>query len=175
MTDNPMTREPEIPVTPAVRMLRAAGVDFRPHLYEYLDRGGTRHAAASLNVPEHDVVKTLVMEARQEGAPKRVLLVLMHGDCEVSTKQLARVIGVKRVSPASRDDVERLTGYVPGSVSPFGTKAVLPVYVEETVLDLERFFINGGRRGLQVEIRPSDLQRVLEVIPVKVGIPSERD
>lgn len=166
-------KESEIPATPAVRALRAAGVDFRPHLYEYLDRGGTRHASAALNVPEHEVVKTLVMEVRQAGEPGRGLLVLMHGDCEVSTKELARVLGVKRVSPAGRDDVEKLTGYVPGSVSPFGTRTALPVYVEGTVLELERFFINGGRRGFQVEIRPSDLQRVLPVIPVRVGIPRE--
>lgn len=165
-------KEPEIPVTPAVRALRAAGVEFRPHLYAYQPKGGARHAASVLQVPVHAVVKTLVMEAKQEGE-RRVLLILMHGDCEVSTKQLARVLGVKSVSPTSEADVERFTGYVPGGVSPFGTRTALPVYVEETVLGLERLYINGGRRGLQVEIRPSDLQRVLQPVPVRVGIPSE--
>jgi Cys-tRNA(Pro) deacylase len=120
-------------------------------------------------VDEHTVAKTLVMETREAGR-KKTFLVLMHGDREVSTKQLARLLGVKAVSPASESDVEKNTGYIPGGVSPFGTRAPLAVYVEETILDLEKIYVNGGKRGFQVEISPQELVRVLGAIPVRVGI-----
>jgi Cys-tRNA(Pro) deacylase len=167
-------KEPEVPVTPAVRVLRAAGVSFTPHLYDYLDRGGTRHAAESLHIEEHAVVKTLVMEAEGDAGRRRPLLVLMHGDLEVSTKQLARFLNVKTVSSASPTAVETYTGYLPGGVSPFGTRSSLSVYVEQTLLGLQSVYINGGKRGFLVAIHPSDLQRVLAAVPVAVGIRGSR-
>lgn len=163
-------KDPAIPSTPAVRALRAAGASFVPRLYPYVERGGTRHAAECLGVAEHQVIKTLLMEAQWEGGRKRPLLVLMHGDLEVSTKQLARILGVKGVTPASEGDVVRHTGYQPGGVSPFGTRATLPVYMEEGILSLERVYINGGRRGFLVEISPRLIQEVLGGVTVQVGI-----
>ena len=147
---------------------------FKPHLYNYLDRGGTRHAAESLQVEEHAVIKTLVMEAESDAGKRRPLLVLMHGDLEVSTKQLARFLNAKTVSPASAPAVEKYTGYLPGGVSPFGTRSPLSVYVEQTVLGLQSVYINGGKRGFLVAIRTSDLQRVLTAVPVAVGIRGSR-
>jgi Cys-tRNA(Pro) deacylase len=158
-----------VPATPAVRALRAAGVAFTPRFYEYLERGGTRHSAEALGVPEHEVVKTLVMEARRSGGPEP-LLVLMHGDREVSTKQLARQIGAREVAPASPEAVEKHTGYVPGGVSPFGPRKRLPVYVERSVLSLPRVLVNGGRRGFLVEISPEVFASVLAATPVDVAI-----
>jgi Cys-tRNA(Pro) deacylase len=159
----------DIPVTTAVRALRAAGVPFAPHLYAWVEHGGTSHAAAALGVWEHEVVKTLVMEA-DEGGKKRMVLVLMHGDREVSTKELARFLRVKTIAPASETGVTRATGYLPGGVSPFGTRAALPVLVEESILELGRIFINGGKRGFLVEIAPAELLRVLRAVPVRLGI-----
>jgi Cys-tRNA(Pro) deacylase len=152
-----------------VRALRAAGVAFTPHFYAYVERGGTRHSAEALGVPEHSVVKTLVMEARRAGPPEP-LLVLMHGDREVSTKQLARQIGAREVAPASPAAVERHTGYVPGGVSPFGTRKALPVHVERSVFGLERVLVNGGRRGFLVEISPEVFRRLLSPVEVDVAI-----
>jgi len=158
-----------VPATSAVRALRAAGVAFTPRFYEYVERGGTRHSAEALGVPEHEVVKTLVMEARRSGGPEP-LLVLMHGDREVSTKQLARQIGAREIAPASADAVEKHTGYVPGGVSPFGPRKRLPVYVERSVLALPRVLVNGGRRGFLVEVVPEVFPRVLGAVPVDVAI-----
>jgi Cys-tRNA(Pro) deacylase len=118
------------------------------------------------------VVKTLVFEAEAEGGRKKPLLVLMHGDCEVSTRQLARFLGVKTVAPASMAGVEKATGYIPGGVSPFGTRTPLPVYVEETVLALDRLYLNGGKRGFLLEIRPADLLRLLAATAVQVALSS---
>lgn len=153
------------PVTPAVRVLREQGVAFVPHVFDYVEHGGTRHSAESLNVPEHEVVKTLVMEA--DGGD--TLLVLMHGDREVSAKQLARVLGVKRVQPSDAAAAQRATGYEFGGTSPFGTRKTLPVYVERSVLALGRIFINGGKRGFLVEMAPAELTRVLQATPVDVA------
>ncbi len=163
-------KTPPVPVTPAVRALRAAGVAFIPHVYAYVERGGTRHSAEALNVPEHSVVKTLCMEARGKGTAPEPLLVLMHGDREVSTRELARQIGAREVSPASVAAVEKHTGYVPGGVSPFGTRKALPVYVEASVLELPSFFVNGGKRGFLVEITPDELVRVVAPTPVRVAV-----
>ena len=162
-------KDQDMPVTTAVRALRAAGVAFVPHLYDYAEHGGTRQVAQVFGVDEHRVVKTLVMEKREAGR-KEAFLVLMHGDREVSTRQLARLLGVKAVSPAGEADVEKSTGYIPGGVSPFGTRTPHTVYVEETILDLGKIYINGGKRGFQVEISPQELVRVLGAIPVHVGI-----
>jgi Cys-tRNA(Pro) deacylase len=158
-----------VPATSAVRALRAAGVPFTPRFYEYVERGGTRHSAEALGVPEHEVVKTLVMEARRSGGPEP-LIVLMHGDREVSTRQLARQIGAREIAPASPDAVEKHTGYVPGGVSPFGPRKKLPVYVERSVLALPRVLVNGGRRGFLVEVAPEVFARVLGAVAVDVAI-----
>jgi Cys-tRNA(Pro) deacylase len=162
-------KDQDVPVTTAVRALRRAGVSFVPHLYDYVEHGGTKQVAQVFGKDEHIVVKTLVMETREAGR-KKFFLVLMHGDHEVSTKQLARLLDVKAVSTASEADVEKSTGYIPGGVSPFGTRTPLSVYVEETILGLEKIYINGGKRGFQVEISPQELVRVLGAIPVHVGI-----
>lgn len=151
-------------------MLRAAGVAFVPRFYEYVERGGTRHSSQALGVPEHSVVKTLVMEARDGTPVPKPLIILMHGDREVSTKQLARQIGAREVAPANPATVERYTGCVPGGVSPFGTRKALPVHVEHSILSLERLLINGGRRGFLVEIEPGDLLKVLSPVSVDVAI-----
>jgi Cys-tRNA(Pro) deacylase len=163
-------KEPEIPATQAVRALRAAGLEFTPHFYKYVEHGGTRAASQALGVDEHAVIKTLVMEAGDPGQRPRPLLVLMHGDCEVSTKQLARLLQLKTVVPASEAGVEKYTGYQPGGVSPFGTRTSMPVYMEETLLLLERVLVNGGRRGFLVEVEPETLQKALGAVLVQVGL-----
>jgi Cys-tRNA(Pro) deacylase len=163
-------KEPEIPITTAIRMLRARTVAFTPHFYTYVEQGVATHAAAALGLPEHEVVKTLVMESSDDAGKKIRLLVLMHADREVSTKQLARLLGVKRVAPVSRTDVERITGYVPGGVSPFGTRSALPVYVESSVLALLRMYVNGGKRGFLVEIDPAVLRELLPITEVSVAV-----
>src|SRR3712207_4525150 len=127
------------PVTPAVRVLRERKVEFEPHLYDYVERGGTRHSAESLQVDEHAVVKTLVMETDA----RKALVVLMHGDREVSTKQLARVLGVKTVQPCDPAAAQRQTGYLVGGTSPLGTRMKLPVYAEKSIFDLPKIYING--------------------------------
>jgi Cys-tRNA(Pro) deacylase len=154
------------PVTPAVRVLRAAGVSYTEHLYRSEDRGGTRVSARELGVDEHHVVKTLVMQD-EAGSP---LVVLMHGDLEVSTKQLAREIGRKHVEPCAPDAANRHSGYMVGGTSPFGTRKAMPVYVERTILDMPVIYINGGARGFLVGISPADLLRLLNPRPVHVGI-----
>jgi len=154
------------PVTPAVRVLRAAGVAYTEHLYRYEERGGTRVSARELGVAEHDVVKTLVMQD-ETGAP---LIVLMHGDLEVSTKQLAREIGCKLVEPCKPDVANRHSGYMVGGTSPFGIRKTMPVYVERSILELPVIYVNGGARGFLVGITPADLVRVLTPTPVHVGI-----
>jgi len=152
-----MTKE-KGPVTPAVRQLRAAGVSFTDHLYEYEEKGGTAVSARSLDLDEHSVVKTLVMEDDD----KQPLIVLMHGDRQVSTKELARVIGVKTISPCTPDTAHRHTGYMVGGTSPFGTRKPLPVYMERTILELSRIYINGGKRGYLVGLDPNDAVRLLK-------------
>lgn len=155
----------DCPMTTAIRVLREKGIAFTPHLYPYLEHGGTRHAAECLNVPEHATVKTLVMETDTR-AP---LLVLMHGDLEVSTKALARIVGVKTVTPCTPETAQRHTGYMVGGTSPFGTRKALPVYVEETILALDRIYINGGRRGLLIELSPADLRQALTIVAVQIS------
>jgi len=156
----------KIPVTPAVLALKKNQVDFIPRSYRYEEHGGTRVSARELGVPEHEVIKTLVMED-EGGSP---LIVLMHGDREVSTKALARILGVKSVRPCDPKTAERHTGYRVGGTSPFGTKKPLPVYMEETITGLSRILINAGSRGLLAEMPPSELVRVLNPAPVRVAI-----
>jgi Cys-tRNA(Pro) deacylase len=153
-------------VTSAVRALREAGVEFTEHPYKYEDRGGTAVSARELKVDEHAVVKTLVMEDED----KKPLIILMHGDREVSTKELARIAGVKRIVPCTPETATRHTGYMVGGTSPFGTRKALPVYMEETILALPRIYINGGKRGYLVGIDPKELVRTLKPVLVKVGI-----
>jgi len=155
----------QIPVTPCVRFLRAHGVGFTPHLYRYEEHGGTRVAAEALHVDEHAVVKTLVMEDERGSA----LLVLMHGDREVSTKELARILRVKSIAPCDPAAASRRTGYLVGGTSPFGTRTPLPVYAESTVFDLPIVYVNGGKRGFLVAIAPGELKRVLDVREVNVA------
>ena len=145
------------PVTPAVRLLRQHAVEFEPHLYEYVEHGGTSRSSNELGVPEHQVVKTLVFETEA----KKPLIVLMHGDKQVSAKNLARHMGVKSVAPCKPDVAEKWTGYQVGGTSPFGTRTKLPVYVERTILELERIWINGGKRGFLVTLAPEVLVRLL--------------
>jgi Cys-tRNA(Pro) deacylase len=159
----------EYPITPAVRFLRERKVDFIPRLYQYQEHGGTRVGARELGLPEHILVKTLVMETEQH----QPLLVLMHGDCEVSTKKLARILGVKSVAPCDERTATRLTGYIFGGTSPFGTHKPLHVYVEESVFDLPRILINGGKRGFLVEIAPHALRETLSITEVEVAIRPE--
>ena len=154
------------PVTAAVRALRAGKIDFTPHLYPYEEHGGTHHAASALNVTEYEVIKTLVMEIDS----RRSFLVLMHGDREVSTKCLARELEVKRVAPCDSTSAQKYTGYKVGGISPFGTRKPLPVYVESSILMLDRMFINGGKQGFMVEIDPCDLEKVLSVKKVNVAV-----
>jgi Cys-tRNA(Pro) deacylase len=153
------------PMTPAVRALREAGVSFTEHPYTYVEHGGTSAFAAQTGIDEHAVVKTLVME--DEG--KRPLVVLMHGDCEVSTKELARVLGVKTVRPCDPRTAERHSGYLVGGTSPFGLRRTMPVYVEETILTLPVIYINGGRRGFIVGLEPGALVRLLKPVPLSVA------
>lgn len=153
------------PVTTAVRALRAAGVPFTHHLYAYEDRGGTAVSARELGVDEHCVVKTLVMEDDR----KHPLIVLMHGDREVSTKTLARLLGVKTIAPCSPDVAHRHSGFLVGGTSPFGTRQSMPVYIEETILSLPTIYINGGQRGYLVGLDPKDAARILNATPVHVA------
>ena len=154
------------PVTAAIRVLRQAGVAFGEHPYQYEEKGGTAVSARELGVDEHSVIKTLIMEDDTR-AP---LVVLMHGDLQVSTKELARAIGVKSVAPCTPDTANRHSGYMVGGTSPFGTRKQMPVYIEESILELPLIYINGGSRGFLVSLPPSELQRVLKPVPVKVGI-----
>jgi Cys-tRNA(Pro) deacylase len=155
----------DIPITQAVRFLREKKVDFVPHLYDYVEKGGAKESARQLGIDVHTVIKTLVFETNE----KKPLVVLMHGDREVSTKTLARHIGVKAIEPATPDKASKLTGYLVGGTSPFGMKTNMPVYAERTIFGLERIWINGGKRGFLVEIEPGAL-RILGAVEVEVGI-----
>jgi Cys-tRNA(Pro) deacylase len=162
-----MSRD-KIPVTTALLALKKNQVEFIPRPYKYEDRGGTRVSARELGVDEHEVIKTLVMEDEH----KAPLIILMHGDQEVSTKTLARLLGVKTVHPCDPKTAEKHTGYKVGGVSPFGTKKALPLYMEEGIAGLPRILINAGARGLLAEMSPSELIRVLQPVPVKCGVAS---
>lgn len=154
----------DYPVTPAIRALRENKVEFEPFVFEYVEKGGTRHSSQVLGVPEHAVVKTLVFETNE----KKPLIVLMHGDCQVSTKNLARHLNVKTIAPAAPDKASKLTGYLVGGTSPFGVKTRMPVYAEKTIFALDRIYINGGKRGFLVAIVPEVLKKVLQVTEVEV-------
>lgn len=154
------------PVTQAIRQLREHKVDFIPRPYRYEERGGTAVSARELKVDESQVIKTLVMED-ENGQP---LIILMHGNLEVSQKNLARQIGAKQVNPCPPKVADAVTGYQTGGISPFGTRKQMPIYIEKTILDLEKIYINGGKRGFLIELCPADLNRLLEATPVEVGV-----
>jgi Cys-tRNA(Pro) deacylase len=160
-----------VTATPAVHALRKHGLDFTEHEYRYEHRGGTAMSARALGVAEHHVVKTLVMEDEA----KRPLIILMHGDREVSTKQLARQIGVKTVKPCAPEVAERHTGYQVGGTSPFGTRKALPIYIERSVLALDRIYVNGGRRGFLLSLEPKAAADALQATPVDVAMSSLPD
>lgn len=162
----PRKQATDHPITPAVRFLREKKIEFIPHLYNYVEKGGTRESARQLGVDEHAVIKTLVFETNE----KKPLFVLMHGDREVSTKNLARQLGVKSVEPATPEKASKLTGYLVGGTSPFGSRTRLPVYAEKTIFHLDRIFINGGKRGFLIEIDPSALSVALGFHEIEVGI-----
>lgn len=155
------------PVTAAIRVLRARSIAFTEHLYDYEERGGTAASARALGVDEHAVVKTLVMEDER----RQPLVVLMHGDCEVSTKNLARFLGRKTIEPCKPEVANKHSGYLVGGTSPFGTKRAMPVYMESSIAALDRIYVNGGKRGFLVGLAPRDLVAVLAPTLVQVAIP----
>ncbi len=152
--------------TPATQFLRERGVSFTEHVYDYVEHGGTAESSRQLGVSEHEVVKTLVMQDERA----QPLIVLMHGDKQVSTKNLARAIGAKSVEPCKPEVAQRHSGYLVGGTSPFGTKKAMPVYVEAGVLALPRILINGGRRGYLVGIEPGVLAELVEAKPVTCAL-----
>ena len=152
-----MSKSQHQSLTPATQWLKEHKIPFEEKSYEYVEHGGTALAASACGLDHHHVIKTLVMEDEN----KKPLIILMHGDCEVSTKNLARQIGVKHVAPCKPEQAQRNSGYFVGGTSPFGTKKKMPVYVEDTILELDHIFINGGRRGYQVGIDPKVLTDVL--------------
>lgn len=152
--------------TPATQLLRGRGVSFTEHVYDYVEHGGTAESSRQLGVGEHEVVKTLVMQDERA----QPLIVLMHGDKQVSTKNLARAIGAKSVEPCKPDVAQRHSGYMVGGTSPFGTKKAMPVYVEASVLALPRILINGGRRGYLVGIDPGVLAELVQAKPVSCAL-----
>ena len=161
-----MAKGARVSETPATAFLKKHGVAYTEHVFEYVEHGGARAGAEALGFADCEVVKTLIMDDEA----KRPLVVLMHGDRTVSTKNLARQIGVKRVDACAPEVAQRHSGYQIGGTSPFATRKAMPVYVERSILALERIYINGGRRGFLVGIDPRELARVLKVIPVEAGL-----
>jgi Cys-tRNA(Pro) deacylase len=155
----------QMSATGAIQVLREHGVVFEEHTYRYEERGGTAASSRQLGVSEHSVIKTLIME--DEG--KQPLIVLMHGDREVSTKNLARQLGRKTVTPCAAEVAQRHSGYQVGGTSPFGTRKAMPIFMERSIADLERIYINGGRRGFLVSMAPAELIRVLSPVSVDVS------
>ena len=156
----------EIPVTQATRLLKDKKINFVPYVYEYEEKGGTAQTAEVLNVPEHNVIKTLVLQTDTN----KVFIMLMHGDYEVSLKELSRILDVKTISPCEAKTAQNATGYLFGGTSPFGTRKMLPVYAESSIFDLDKIYINGGKRGFILEIDPKILKIIfdLEMVDVKI-------
>jgi len=153
------------PITPAIRVLREKKIEFEPHVFEYVEKGGTKHSAEVLKADEHLIIKTLVFETNE----KKPLIVLMHGDLQVSTKELARHLKVKSVAPVAPEKAQRLTGCLVGGTSPFGVKTTMPIYVEKTIFDFGKIFINGGKRGFLVSLDPKILKDILKIERVEIG------
>ncbi len=158
-----MTKHSE---TPATVVLKQHHVEYSEYIYDYVEHGGTAVSSLSLGVDEHHVVKTLIFE----DDAKKPLCVLMHGDRKVSTKELARQIGAKRVAPCKPEDATRHSGYQVGGCSPFGLRKPMPVYIEKTILDLEKVLINGGKRGFLVGLTPQEINRVAQPVVVTVAL-----
>ncbi len=154
------------PITPAIRVLREMKIDFTPHVFDYVEKGGTKHSAAVLKVDEHAVIKTLIFETNE----KKPLIILQHGDWQVSTKILARILNVKTIAPASPERANNLSGYLIGGTSPFGLKTKMLIYAERTIFDLDKIYINGGKRGFLIGIEPQVLERILEINKVEVAV-----
>jgi len=152
--------------TPATQVLNQHKVSYTEHIYEYVEHGGTSISSSALGVDEHAVVKSLIFENDK----REPLCVLMHGDCKVSTKELARQIGAKKVAPCKPEDAMRHSGYLIGGCSPFGLRKPMPVYLEKSVLDLPLIYINGGKRGFLVGMKPAEIVRVAKAIPVEVAL-----
>lgn len=159
-------KDKHVSETPATQWLKAHGVAYTEHVYDYVEHGGTAESARQLGRPEHEVVKTLVMQDERA----EPLIVLMHGDAQVSTKNLARAIGAKSVEPCRPEVAQRHSGYLVGGTSPFGTRKAMPVYVEASVLELPGILVNGGRRGYLVGIAPAVLAQVLGARPVHCAL-----
>ena len=162
-------KDHDIPVTPAIRVLRESGAAVELATYAYVEHGGTANAARQLGAPDHAVIKTIVLETET----KAPLICLMHGDREISTKQLARALCVKQVGPCAPETATRHTGYMIGGTSPFGTRKALPVYAEATIFDLPEIWINAGRRGVLARMSPAVLDNLLKPIRVTVAIAPE--
>ena len=161
-----MSKPEHAPETPATKFLKANKVPYSNHLYAYEEHGGTKVSARELNVDEHAVVKTLIFEDEQA----KLLIVLMHGDCKVSTKELARQVGCKKIEPCKPEAANRHTGVLVGGTSPFGTKKKMPVYIEKSILDLPLIYINGGKRGYLVGVHPPDIVRTLSPVAVEAAL-----
>lgn len=159
-------KKEKVPVTPATRWLQAQGIGFAAHLYPYQEHGGTAHSANCLGVDEHAVIKTLIMENEQ----RQPLIVLMHGDRQVSTKELARILGVKSIAPCSAAVANKHSGYLVGGTSPFATHKIMPVYLESSILNLGLIYLNGGKRGFLISLPPSTVQRLINPTMVNVAI-----
>ena len=164
-----MSKSEDFPITQAIRALRSAKVEFTPHLYDYVEHGGTAHSATCLGVDEHVVIKTIVLEDER----KQPLICLQHGDREVSTKNLARKIGCKTIVPCTPEVASRHTGYLVGGTSPFGTRKALPIYMEGSILEVPTIYINGGKRGYLVGVSPADVVTLLNPKLVRVAIEKE--
>ncbi len=156
----------KFPVTPATRWLQTQGIAFNGYLYPYEDRGGTAHSAHCLDVDERQIIKTLIMEDER----RQPLMVLMHGDRQVSTKELARLLGVKTITPCDPAVASKQSGYLVGGTSPFGVRKAMPIYMEASILDLPLIYVNGGKRGFLISLTPSEVQRLLQPTPVNVAI-----
>lgn len=161
-----MSKPEHAPETPATKFLKANRVPYSNHLYAYEEHGGTKVSARELNVDEHAVVKTLIFEDEQA----KPLIVLMHGDRKVSTKELARQVGCKKIEPCKPEVANRHTGFLVGGTSPFGTKKKMPVYIEKSILDLPLIYINGGKRGYLVGVHPHDIVRTLSPVAVEAAL-----
>lgn len=161
-----MARREHVSETPATKLLRTHQVEFTEHVYAYVEHGGATHSADVLGFDPHAVIKTLVMQDERA----RPLLVLMHGNCKVSTRSLARQIGVKAIDPCTPEMANKHSGYLVGGTSPFATRREMPVYIEQTILDLPRILINGGRRGYLVGLAPSVCVQLLSAQPVSCAL-----
>lgn len=164
-----MIMSEKTPVTPAIRVLRQYKVTYSEHLYAYEEKGGTAVSSRELGVDEHAVIKTLVMENEK----REPLIVLMHGDCEVSTKNLARLLNVKTIAPCSPEIANKHSGYLVGGTSPLGTRKPMPVFIEKSIFDLPKIYLNGGKRGFLIGLDPKSLLPVLQPQLVEVAIRDE--